>query len=65
MLQNCFMMCQNFDKPRTKTFSSQKQPHSVRIIYNKIKYESVRELLRLLKILNVNQISILNNVWNL
>ena len=37
------------------------QKHSVRIIYNKMKYESVRELLISLKILNVYQISILNN----
>ena len=37
------------------------QKHSVRIIYNKMKYESVRELLIPLKILNVYQISILNN----
>ena len=37
------------------------QKHSVRIIYNKMKYESVRELLISLKILNVYQINILNN----
>ena len=37
------------------------QKHSVRIIYNKMKYESVRELLTSLKILNVYQINILNN----
>ena len=43
-----------------KKISSQRE-HSVRIIYNKKKYESVRELLRSLKILNVYQISILNH----
>ena len=37
------------------------QKHSVGIIYNKMKYESVRELLISLKILNVYQINILNN----
>ena len=43
-----------------KKVSSQ-QKHSVRIIYNKMKYESVTELLISLKILNVYQINILNN----
>ena len=43
-----------------KRISSQ-QNHSVRIIYNKKKYESVGELLRSLKILSVYQIKILNN----
>ena len=43
-----------------KKISSQ-QKHSVHIIYNKKKYESVGELLRSLKILNVYQINILNN----
>ena len=37
------------------------QKNSVRIIYNKMKYESIRELLRSLTILNVYQIIILNN----
>ena len=37
------------------------QKHSVRIIYNKMKYESVRELLISPKLLNVYQINILNN----
>ena len=37
------------------------QKHSVHIIYNKMKYESVRELLISLKILNAYQINILNN----
>ena len=37
------------------------QNHSVRIIYNKMKYGSVRELLVSLKILHVYQINILNN----
>ena len=46
---------------RKKICSQQK--HSVRIIYNKTKHESVRELLRSLKILNVYQINILNNVF--
>ena len=39
------------------------QKHFVRINYNKMKYESVRELLRSLKILNVYQINILNNAF--
>ena len=43
-----------------KKISSQ-QKQFVHIIYNKIKYESVRELLRSLKILNVYEINILNN----
>ena len=45
-----------------KKISSQ-QKQSVCIIYNKMKYESIRKLLRLLKILNVYQINILNNVF--
>ena len=36
-----------------------KQKHAIRIIYNKKKYETVRELLRSIKILNVYQINIL------
>ena len=42
---------------------SGQQNHSVRIIYNKMKYESVRELLRSLKILNVYQINILKMLF--
>ena len=45
-----------------KKISSQ-QKHAVRKIYNKMEYEFVRELLRSLKILNVYQISILNNTF--
>ena len=45
-----------------KQISSQ-QKHSVPIIYNKMKYEPVRKLLRSLKILNVYQINIVNNVF--
>ena len=45
-----------------KKISSQ-QKRSVCMIYNKMKYESVRELLRSLKILNVYQINILNNIF--
>ena len=37
------------------------QKHAIRIIYNKQKYETVRELLRSIKILNLHQINILNN----
>lgn len=44
-----------------KKINSQ-QKHAIRIIYNKNKYESVQELLRSLKILNVYQINILNNI---
>ena len=36
-----------------------KQKHAIRIIYNKKNYETVRELLRSIKILNVYQINIL------
>ena len=45
-----------------KQISSQ-QKHSVRIIYNKLKCKPVRKLLRSLKILNVYQINIVNNVF--
>ena len=37
------------------------QKHASRIIFNKKKYETVRELLRSINILNVYQINILNN----
>ena len=37
------------------------QKHAIRIIYNKQKYETVLELLRSIKILNLHQINILNN----
>ena len=45
-----------------KKISSQ-QKHSVCIIYDKMKYESVRKLIRSLKILNLYQINILNNAF--
>ena len=43
-----------------KKISNQRK-HVIRIIYNKKKYETVRELLRSIKILNVYQMDILNN----
>ena len=43
-----------------KKINSQ-QKHAIRIVYNEGKYESVRELLRSINILNVYQINILNN----
>ena len=43
-----------------KKINSQ-QKHALRIIYNKTKYESVREILKSLNILNMYQINILNN----
>ena len=43
-----------------KKINSQ-QKHAIRIIYNKKKHETVRELLRSINILNVYQINILNN----
>ena len=62
-----YISCANFAWGNTylsnlKKISSQ-QKHLVRIIYNKMKYESIRELLRSLKVLNVYQINILNNAF--
>ena len=58
-LANCKLNAYAYFSNLKKVNSQQK--HSVRIIYNKMKYESVRELLISLKILNVYQINILNN----
>ena len=52
--------CGNIYLLNLKKISSQ-QKQSVRIIYNKMKYVSVREVLRSLKTLDVYQINILNN----